>query len=94
MSCRVLGRKVENLVLNEIIKHASAAGISRLVGTYRSTNRNELVKDHYAKLGFTEVGGNASVTRWELMIDEAKLAGAPVKIVSQGFIAADNLLAS
>ena len=56
MSCRVLGRKVEHMVLREILEHARAAGIRKLVGVYRPTERNMLVIDHYAKLGFTEVG--------------------------------------
>jgi FkbH-like protein len=95
MSCRVLGRKVENLVLNEIIKHARAAGVRRLTGAYRPTSRNELVKDHYAKLGFTKVAEeNKGLTRWELIIEEAKREEPPVRVISQGFIAADKLLAS
>jgi len=95
MSCRVLGRKVENLVLNEIIKHARAIGVSRLTGTYRPTSRNELVKDHYAKLGFKKVTEeNTGLTRWELMIEEAKLEEAPVKIISQGVFTEDRVLAS
>ena len=34
MSCRVLGRKVEHMVLREILEHARAAGIRKLSGTY------------------------------------------------------------
>jgi len=54
MSCRVLGRRVEQAVLQEIITHARAAGIGRLIGTYRPTDRNRLVENHYSKLGFAE----------------------------------------
>ena len=57
MSCRVLGRKVEHMVLREILEHARAAGVHKLRGAYRPTDRNNLVIDHYAKLGFTKVGG-------------------------------------
>jgi len=35
---------------------ARAAGIRKLTGTYRPTDRNKLVVDHYARLGFTLVG--------------------------------------
>ena len=55
MSCRVLGRKVEQMVLREILAHARAAGICRLAGVYRPTDRNKLVFDHFAKLGFAKV---------------------------------------
>lgn len=52
MSCRVLGRKVEQMVLREILLQARAAGIELLIGTYRPTEKNALVRDHYEKLGF------------------------------------------
>jgi FkbH-like protein len=86
MSCRVLGRKVEHMVLREILKHARAAGIRKLVGSYRPTDRNKLVVDHYAKLGFTKVNVEESgLTHWELLTDGADLDGVPMKVVSQGF---------
>jgi len=53
MSCRVLGRSVEQMVLRELILRARERGISRLIGRYIPCGRNEMVRDHYAKLGFT-----------------------------------------
>jgi FkbH-like protein len=95
MSCRVLGRKVENVVLREIIRHARAAGIDRLTGTYMPTSRNELVRDHYARLGFTKLAkDNTGLTRWELIVEKAKLEDVPVKVTSYGFFAQDRALAS
>jgi FkbH-like protein len=89
MSCRVLGRKVEHLVLREILEHARAAGIHKLFGTYRPTDRNKLVVDHYAKLGFTKTGEEESgLTRWELLVEGAEPESAPMKVVSNGFAAA------
>ncbi len=94
MSCRVLGRKVEHMVLREIIEHARAASIQILTGVYRPTDRNKLVVDHYAKLGFTKVGEEASgLTRWELAVDEAMLETASMTVVSHGFEAKGNALA-
>ena len=52
MSCRVLKRGVENLVLNEIVALAKQHGCDRIVGEYIPTAKNGLVKDHYASLGF------------------------------------------
>jgi FkbH-like protein len=52
MSCRVLKRGVENLVLNEIVSLAKQHGCGRIVGEYIPTAKNGLVKDHYASLGF------------------------------------------
>lgn len=52
MSCRVLGRRVEQVVLDEIIRRVAVAGGHGLWGVFRPTGRNELVRDHYRKLGF------------------------------------------
>jgi FkbH-like protein len=66
MSCRVLGRQVEPTTLNLIAQGAMQLGAKRLVGEYIPTKKNGMVKDHYARLGFTvmeadEAGGNRNV---------------------------------
>jgi FkbH-like protein len=53
MSCRVLGRQVEPTTLNLIAQEAGKRGARRLVGAYIPTKKNGMVKDHYARLGFT-----------------------------------------
>jgi FkbH-like protein len=86
MSCRVLGRKVEHMALREILEHARAAGITKLTGTYKPSEKNKLVIDHYQKLGFTKTFDDGSgLTRWELLVDGANPDLAPMKVVSQGF---------
>jgi len=93
MSCRVLGRKVEHMVLHEILKHARAAGVHKLAGMYKPTDRNKLVVDHYAKLGFTKLSEEESgLTRWALLVEGAEPESAPMKVVSQGFAAAPERL--
>ena len=88
MSCRVLGRMVEHMVLREILEHARAAGIRTLAGVYKPTDRNKLVIDHYSKLGFTKVAEEEpGLTRWELAVDAADPARPPMKVVSEGFAA-------
>jgi FkbH-like protein len=89
MSCRVLGRKVEHIVLREILDHARAAGVRKLTGIYRPTNRNKLVVDHYAKLGFSKVGETETgVTLWDLLVEGADPERAPMNVVSQSFAVA------
>lgn len=65
MSCRVLGRQVEPTTLNLIAEQARRIGARRLIGEYIPTKKNGLVKDHYARLGFTLIrsdeDGTASV---------------------------------
>ena len=53
MSCRVLGRQVEEATLDLIARQAGLLGARRLIGEYIPTKKNGMVKDHYAKLGFT-----------------------------------------
>jgi FkbH-like protein len=58
MSCRVLGRQVEAAAFEVLIDEVSRRGIRTLVGEYCPTARNDLVVDHYSKLGFVQMGGD------------------------------------
>lgn len=82
MSCRVLGRKVEIAVLQEILHHARQRGVLRLLGEYRPSGRNQLVEEHYAKLGFVLDGvdpqGNS---HWHLTVADAALQPLPMQVV-------------
>ena len=69
MSCRVLGRRVEEAVLAELVRHARAAGAMTLRGRYIPSGRNALVEHHYEKLGFGENGGEGDETCWILTLD-------------------------
>jgi FkbH-like protein len=53
MSCRVLGRQVEEATLRVIAGEAKKLGAKRIIGEYRPTAKNGMVKEHYAKLGFS-----------------------------------------
>lgn len=80
MSCRVLGRKVEEMTLREIIRRARLAGVETLVGVYKPTERNAMVRDHYEKLGFAPAGrSDDGVTRWTLPA-ATEIAAFPMKI--------------
>ena len=87
MSCRVLGRRVEQMVLREILEHARRNGIRKLIGAYRPTDRNKLVEDHYSKLGFTVISTEPDATTiWELNVDTAAVEAAPMTVRSIGFM--------
>jgi FkbH-like protein len=53
MSCRVLGRQVEEAMLNVVASMAREMGASQLSGIYRPTKRNGMVADLLSRLGFT-----------------------------------------
>jgi FkbH-like protein len=75
MSCRVLGRGVEQFVLSTIVGKARELGIKRVIGEYLATAKNGMVKDHYARLGFTAGTGN----RW--VLETATYVDQPVNIM-------------
>jgi FkbH-like protein len=86
MSCRVLGRKVETAVLQEIVAHARRRGVDRLIGIYRPTGRNKLVEDHYRKLGFALVKtAEDGSTVWQLEVSDLRLVELPMRIERLGF---------
>ncbi len=73
MSCRVLRRGMEAFVLNTLVERARAEGRTSLIGEYLPTAKNELVRNHYASLGFSPAGG-----RWHL--DVATFSSRPTFI--------------
>ncbi|HQT88318.1 MAG TPA: HAD-IIIC family phosphatase [Acidiphilium sp.] len=52
MSCRVLGRRVEQAMLAVTVEMARARGAEHLRGRFIASGRNNMVQDHYQKLGF------------------------------------------
>lgn len=86
MSCRVLKRRVEEAVLQELVRHARRQGCDALAGRYIPTARNGLVKDHYHELGFTCVGRHPDgTTEWRLSLGDFVERDLPVAIVTKGF---------
>lgn len=55
MSCRVLGRGVEALIVAEIAARAAARGLARVEGCYIPSGRNGMVADLYPRLGLAEM---------------------------------------
>ena len=71
MSCRVLGRGVEEATLALICDETRRLGAAEMVGEYRPTPKNGMVSDHYLKMGFSKSddlpeGGS----RWKLALKE------------------------
>lgn len=76
MSCRVLGRGVEQAMLSVVAEAARAAGAGSLVGCYRPTPRNKLVETLYPRLGFEPAGadGATGATHWVLDLGQKAVA--------------------
>jgi FkbH-like protein len=88
MSCRVLGRRVEEAVLARVCTAAKAEGASRLIGRYLPTTKNRMVADHYGKLGFTLVEEKASgESKWELVLDRYQMPALPMQMSTTSILA-------
>ncbi len=75
MSCRVLKRGMENFVLNVICDFAKNSNFKTLKGEYIPSGKNMIVKDHYQKLGFTELDG-----QWIQYLDQFQLSAPHIKL--------------
>jgi len=81
MSCRVLGRRVEEAILQYLVERARAAGITELVGRYVPTAKNGLVRDHFSKLGFAGIDAQpGGETGWRLVVGNYRDRDLPMKI--------------
>ncbi len=82
MSCRVLGRRVEEAVLDDMVQHARNEGIARIIGSYIPTSRNVIVADHYQKLGFKKIGEDDKKTElWELDLTQYVSPQLPMEFI-------------
>lgn len=85
MSCRVLGRKVEQAVLGELLSAARASGVQKIVGRYIPTERNGLVKDHYRDLGFALADTRSDGETVWVLGAETEVERPPMTIERTGF---------
>jgi FkbH-like protein len=85
MSCRVLKRRVEEAVLLQLADHANRRGIIEFHGKYIPSGRNSMVKDHYAKLGFTAMNQHLATdreTEWRIRVADIARTDLPLEIKS------------
>jgi FkbH-like protein len=70
MSCRVLKREMELVMLDELVDLAQSRGLREIIGEYLRSPKNAMVADHYGRLGFELVSqaedGARSIWRLDL----------------------------
>ncbi len=66
MSCRVLGRSMEEFICNDLIATALRLGCRSVKGCYIPSTKNKLVSQLYHRLGFTLVSDDNGKTTWRL----------------------------
>jgi FkbH-like protein len=85
MSCRVLKRGVEEIVLNELVRLAKWKDCSSLLGTYLPTPKNEMVRDFYGKMGFTLTSESETKREFELRLENFSPRETRIKIARQAY---------
>jgi FkbH-like protein len=80
MSCRVLKRDVELLMLDELTMAARTAGSSTLRGYYFRTPKNKMVARHYENLGFKFLLGTDDASEWELPIANYSIRNRHIRV--------------
>jgi predicted enzyme involved in methoxymalonyl-ACP biosynthesis len=63
ISCRVLGRGVEQLMLSAAVDFARGAGCRQIIGEYIPTAKNQQVADIYSRFGFDLAESQSSGAR-------------------------------
>ncbi len=82
MSCRVLGRRVEDAMLALLVDRCKAAGAEKLRAQYRPTAKNDMVRDFFDRLGFERVGeDDAGVRDYQLELKNAAALDLPMRVV-------------
>jgi FkbH-like protein len=67
MSCRVLGRRLDEVMFAALARWAAANGYTQIIGEHIPTTKNSQVADLYPRLGFTAAGqqGESRLFLWE-----------------------------
>lgn len=60
LSCRIMNRNVEKVLLSYIINLAKQQGIKKIVGEYIPTKKNKPIQNLYSELGFIQENGKWS----------------------------------
>jgi FkbH-like protein len=64
LSCRVMGRNVEQTMLHIAVQHARTAGIAEIVAEYKSTPKNKPCAEFFKRSGFAN-RHSADVFHWD-----------------------------
>lgn len=68
MSCRVLGRGMEQAMLDAVMEKAMETGLETVVGYYFPTAKNKMVANLYKDFGFALREENDGGTVWEMQV--------------------------
>ncbi len=72
MSCRVIGRTVEDEMFWHLVETAQSRGCRRLLGTYVRTAKNAQVADLFRRLGFESTQDDGETTHWHFDLPQTR----------------------
>ena len=70
LSCRVIGRTVEQALLTYLVRRAAQCGVRQLIGEYIPTAKNSLVAEFYSQHGFETASENNSAKQFTANVDK------------------------
>jgi FkbH-like protein len=71
LSCRVIGRRVENVMFEYILEQAQAKNKKIIYGSFLPTEKNMPCRDFFANSGFVPAGKNGDTEIWKYAVDKA-----------------------
>lgn len=83
MSCRVLKRGLEDVMMNEAVKEAKKGGIDVIKGYYYPTPKNAMVKELFAKYGFECVDEVNNGSTWLLNVNQYKEKTVNIEVIDR-----------
>jgi FkbH-like protein len=89
LSCRVMGRKIEETLIYIVVSYAKSIGLKEVCAQYIPTSKNRPCLDFWAKSGFT-CGDKSMLFKWNLM----EAFPCPTCVELQPYIQAQHVLCS
>jgi len=88
MACRVLGRRVEEVLLQYLVQQARLREITEIIGRYIPTAENGLVRDHFSMLSVVQTSSEngettTDETTWRLAVSDDGEKTLPMKVDAQ-----------
>ncbi len=83
LSCRVLGRRLEQTLLADVMERARANGARTLLGEFIPTEKNAPAKEFYEQNGFSFSGKEGSIERWTYKLEHSYPFPEGVKVIEK-----------
>ena len=83
LSCRIIGRRVEEIMLAYILEAAKKEKVKILIGEFISTKKNAPAKEFYHKNGFKLIEEKDGTQRWKFSVSNEYKYPEFIKIINK-----------